>query len=296
MEHKPILETKALTRRYGKKVALDQLTFTVDTPGIWGLLGRNGAGKSTLLRIVTAQDFATEGEALVFGETPYENGKILKEICLIGDKPEYGSLRTIRDVLLVHRDIHPEWDADYAASLLERFELTDKLKVKALSRGMQTSLGLTCGLASCARFTIFDEPSLGLDAVMRERFYDMVLEDRQRRPERTIMLSTHLIEEVTRALMQVVMIDHGKLLLTGAAQEVTADAYTLKAAGEQTLEKLAGQTGAKLLRKETTVTGEATYYLRGPRPDSLPDGVDMAPINLQRLFVLLTDPAGGDKA
>ncbi|MEG0766278.1 MAG: ABC transporter ATP-binding protein [Clostridia bacterium] len=291
MNETPIVAVSNLTRRFGKKEALAGLSFEITGGAIVGLLGRNGAGKSTLLRILTAQDLQTKGDVRLFGEKPFENARVLSQICLISDKPDYGNLRTISDVLSTYAQLQPRWDASYALQTLERFELTRGLRLKGLSRGMQTALGLTCGMASRAPLTLFDEPSLGLDAVMRERFYDMVLEDYARVP-RTFLLSTHLIEEVTRVLQTVVMIDCGKLLLQGNAKALMAEAYTL--AGENA-QAVFAETGAQLLRTET-LEGVLTLSCRGARPACLPAGVTCTPLSLQRLFVLLTDPLqGGEK-
>lgn len=303
-----MIELQALTRRYGKSAALDRLTLHQAPSGIVGLLGRNGAGKSTLLRILTGQDRPTEGQAMVFGELPFDNAGVLPRMCLVPDRPQFGNLRTIKAVLEASAALYPNWNMEEACDLVYRFDLLDPSgrkdsgdlpaaqrfrqmrdkRVKALSRGMQTSLNLIVGLASHAPLTFFDEPSLGLDAVMRERFYDILLEYRHN-SQRCFVVSTHLIDEVARILDEVILIDRGRLLDQGTVSQLTENAYILTGASAAVPE------GAQCLGMER-IGDLVTLYCRGERPASLPKGVSLAPLNLQRLFVLLTDPAKGGKS
>lgn len=308
MQATSVIELQALTRRFGKSAALDQLSLLQASSGIIGLLGRNGAGKSTLLRILTGQDRPTEGQAKVFGEVPFDNASVLSRMCLVPDRPQFGNLRTIKAVLEASAGLYPYWNMGEACELVYRFDLLDASgrkdsgnlttaqrfsqmrdkRVKTLSRGMQTSLNLIVGLASHAPLTFFDEPSLGLDAVMRERFYDILLEYRQK-DKRCFVVSTHLIDEVARILDDVILIDRGKLLGQGTVPSLTGNAYILTGANAKVPE------GAQCLGTER-IGDVVTLYCRGPKPDTLPEGVTMGPLNLQRLFVLLTDPAKGGNA
>jgi len=284
-----VWEASRLTRLYGDKAALDGFSASVPAGGVAGLLGRNGAGKSTLLRILTGQDLPTGGTARVFGGNPFDNPGVLRRVCLVPDHPEFGALRTVKEALAVHAALYPGWDAEAAPRLLERFELKPKLRLKALSRGMQTALGLVIGLASGAPFTLFDEPSLGLDAVMRERFYDLLVEYKSRPGAdgqvRTFLISTHLIEEAARTLDWVVLIESGRFLADGTVASLTADAYLLFGADCPLPE------GASLLREEDNPQMGRVRTVRGPKPDPLPPGVFTQPVSLQRLFVLMTDPS-----
>src|SRR6185437_4426143 len=128
------------------------------------------------------------------------------------ESQKYPDTFRIIDVLAVAKTLYPDWDDAYAKSLIEDFRLPIKRKIKKLSRGMLSSVGIVVGLASRAPLTIFDEPYLGLDAVARVLFYDRLLEDYAEYP-RTVILSTHLIDEVSRLLEHVLVIDNGKLLL-----------------------------------------------------------------------------------
>ena len=286
------IQASGLSRRFGKTQALDALSFSMEGQQIIGLLGRNGAGKSTLLRILSAQLKADAGEVSMFGKG-VTSAAALRDFCLIGDDPDFGKLVKIKELFFVCEGLFPNWDADYAARLVERFELPMKKKIKGFSRGMQTALLLTVGLASRARLTMFDEPSLGLDAVMRERFYDQLLEERRNHPERTFVVSTHLIDEVARALDSAVMIDAGRLLCEGSIQSLTSLYISVSGAADAVQEL----TQPFTVLKEEEMAGSLVRHIRlGTAEDAeaikADSRVQSAPMSLQRLFVFLTEEKG----
>ena len=283
------IRVEGLTRFFGKTKALNELSFAVEEGQIIGLLGRNGAGKSTLLRILSAQLRPGAGEAEVFG-AKVTSVAALGDLCMIGDSPDFGQLKNIKELFAVCQGLFPEWDADYAAQLVERFELPMKKKLKGFSRGMQTAMLLTVGLASGARLTVFDEPSLGLDAVMRERFYDQLLEERRRHPGRTFMVSTHLIDEVCRTLDYAVMIDAGRLLCEGSTEELTALYMSISGATEAVREATQGFD----VLKEEELAGSLVRHVRMKQKSDAEamkadSRIRSAPMSLQRLFVFLTE-------
>lgn len=284
------LSVSGLTKRFGKTTALDGLTFSLAEGQIAGLLGRNGAGKSTLLRILSGQLKQSEGNVGLFGMPVFDNAAALGELCMIGDTPDFGKLKNREEFFGVCSSLFPGWSKDRAAWLAERFDLPEKKLLKGYSRGMQTALLLCAGLASGARLTVFDEPSLGLDAVMRERFYDLLVETRKNHPERTFLVSTHLIDEVARVLDSAVLIDHGKLLCEGDMQTLTEGYLSISGAPR---EVRAAAADADILREEE-LAGSLVLHLRLKRPEdrecilSAP-GIQGAPVSLQRLFVFLTE-------
>ena len=189
--------------------------------------------------------------------------------------------------------LFPHWDQSRAAELLSRFELPEKKRLKGFSRGMQTALLLSVGLASGAPLTVFDEPSLGLDAVIRERFYDLLWQETHSPDSasgRTFILSTHLIEEVARVLDSAVLIDSGRLLTQGTVAELT-ESY-LSVSGQPDAVRAATE-GLTVLREEE-MAGSLVRHLR---LNSLADrerltadpSIQTAPMSLQRLFVFLTE-------
>lgn len=283
----PAIRSCGLTKRFGRAVALDGLDFSVEAGQVVGLLGRNGAGKSTLLRIISGQIRQTAGKAELFGSTI--KTAALSRLCLIGDTPDFAGLKNAAEFLAVCRGLFPSWQQEQADRLIPLFGLSLKKALKGYSRGMQTALLLCAGLASGAELTVFDEPGLGLDAVMRERFYDAVLELHRREPERTFLISTHLIDEVARTLDYAVMIDSGRLLAQGAPEELTR--LYLCVSGEAS-EVRAATEGLADLRDEE-VAGSLVRYVRLRNPEDAErihncGHVQTGPVSLQRLFVFLT--------
>ena len=283
----PAIRVCGLTRRFGRAVALDELTFSVASGQVVGLLGRNGAGKSTLLRILSGQLRPTAGEAELLGAPvgPASLGRL----CLIGDTPDFGGLRNGKEFLKVCSGLFPGWQQERAERLTNLFGLPLKKPLKGYSRGMQTALLLCAGLSSGAELTVFDEPSLGLDAVMRERFYDAVVQAHREEPGRTFLLSTHLIDEVARTLDYAVMIDAGRLLAEGTAEELTKLYLCVSGAPEA----VRGKTEGLDVLKEEEVAGSLVRYLRLHTPQDaqrIREGgrVQVAPMGLQKLFVFLT--------
>ena len=284
----PALEVEALSHRFGKTQALDGLTFAIAPGRIVGLLGRNGAGKSTLLRIVSGQLKAKEGDAWLFGQRIYNNTAALSSLCMIGDTPDFGKLKNVKQLLHICDGLFPGWNRERAMQLVKLFELPFTRPLKGFSRGMQTAAMLTIGLASGSLLTVFDEPSLGLDAVMRERFYDLLLEEKQRNPERTFILSTHLIDEVARTLDGAVMIDKGRLLCQAELSEFGRIYMSVSGAPEVVRQETEGMT----ILKEESIAGSLVRHLRlnnaGEGERLMQEGkVQIAPMNLQRLFVFL---------
>ena len=284
----PAVRACGLTRRFGRAVALDGLDFSVAAGQVVGLLGRNGAGKSMLLRIVSGQLRQTGGEAELMGAPV--GMETLGRLCLIGDTPDFGGLRNAAEFLAVCRCLFPSWQEEQAGRLMTLFGLPLKKPLRGYSRGMQTALLLCAGLASGAELTIFDEPSLGLDAVMRERFYDEVVAAHRREPERTFLISTHLIDEVARTLDYAVMIDGGRLLAQGSPEEMTRLYLCVSGSAE---EVGAATAGLAVLREEE-VAGTLVRYTRLNAPEDAEriracGRVQTAPVSLQRLFVLLTE-------
>jgi ABC-2 type transport system ATP-binding protein len=217
----PAIEVSGLTRRFRHGVvALDDVTLSIRRDTIVGLLGRNGAGKTTLMSLLTGQDFPSAGRISVLGGNPLENEAILGQLCFIRESQQYPNNFHLRHVLAAGRGFYPCWDQDLAEDLVERFGLPLRREVNRLSRGMRSSVGILVGLASRAPVTFFDEPYLGLDASARAQFYDLLLAEYAEHP-RTIVLSTHLIDEVAGLLEDVIVLDGGQVALSGSAEELS---------------------------------------------------------------------------
>lgn len=284
-----VVELTRLTKSYGDVKAVHNVSFSMDEGKIYGLLGRNGAGKTTIMHMITAQLFATSGELKVFGEIPYENNRVLSQICFIKESQKYPDVYRIIDVLNISASFFPNWDHAYALSLAEEFRLPLKRRMKKLSRGMLSSVGIIIGLASRAPLTIFDEPYLGLDAVARSLFYDRLIEDYSLHP-RTVILSSHLIDEVSSILEHVMVIDNGTLIIDEDAEALRGRAFTL-AGPKAVVESFTA--GKEVIHREpfgnlvtATVMGQ---WDAGERKQAEALGLELAPVSLQQLIVYLTN-------
>lgn len=288
-----IVEIKGLTKTYGKVNAVDNVSFTLEEGKIYGLLGRNGAGKTTIMHMITAQLFRTGGELTVFGEDPFENDRVLSQICFIKESQKYPENFRVIDVLNVSPLFFPNWDKELADSLVQDFQLPLKRRVKKLSRGMLSSVGIIVGLASRAPLTVFDEPYLGLDAIARNLFYNRLLEDYAEHP-RTIVLSTHLIDEVSRLLEHVLVIDQGKLIMNEEADRLRGKASTVAGTAAQVEAFLAGK---NVIHREpfagllsATIIGHLTAQ---DREQAAARGLEISPVSLQQMVVHMTNGQKG---
>lgn len=281
------VEVRDLSVRYGRSTALEGVSLRLEPGVIYGLLGRNGAGKTSLLSTIAAFQRASSGTVLVDGEDPYENARVMAGTCLVregGDFPE----ERVKGVLDFAARLRPLWDAELAARLVDRFELPLDKKVTQLSRGKRSALGVVVGLASRAPLTMFDEAYLGLDAPSRYAFYEALLEDYAEHP-RTIVLSSHLIEEVERLFERVIILDKGAVLLEEEAESLRSRGRTVTGPQEVVEDFVAGmrvvgraQLGRTL---QATVVGDLPP---GAEQRAVEAGLELGSVPLQDLFVHLT--------
>ncbi len=221
----PVISVHSLSRRFRGHLALDDVSFDIEGPSITGLLGRNGAGKSTLMRILAAQEHQTSGKVRILGGPVWEHGAILRGIVLVREDQQYPDMKVGR-IVQAASWFHPNWCDDLAAEMLREFELPLQRPVKKLSRGMRSALGIVIGIAARAEVTLLDEPYAGLDAVARRMFYDRLLGDFAVHP-RTVVLSTHLIDEAADLMEHVLLVDHGRIIVDAPADDIRGGAVTV---------------------------------------------------------------------
>lgn len=283
-----IIQISGVSRRYGDVTAVADIDLVFERNKIYGLLGRNGAGKTTLMQLLTGQDFPSSGQVRIFGENPAENPAVLQNLCFIKESQRYPDSFHARHVLAAAPWFYPNWDEDYAQSLVKDFKLPMKRAIKKMSRGQQSALGVILGLASRAPITFFDEPYLGLDPVARQLFYDRLLEDYAEYP-RTVILSTHLIDEVSNLLEHVVVINEGEIIINAPAEEVrgtaTAVAGKVSAAEEFTA-------GREILHRQQ-LGGLVSITVQGKlsaeeKAQAQAAGLELSPVSLQQLIVHAT--------
>ncbi|MGY5764177.1 ATP-binding cassette domain-containing protein [Brachybacterium sp. DNPG3] len=290
-----IIETRSLTKRYRDVAAIDDVDLDLAEDVVHGLLGRNGAGKTTLMKLLTAQVFATSGSIRVLGEEPRENAAVLSRTCFIQESQKYPDGFRARDVLRIAEGVYPFWDAAFAADLAADFRLPSTRAISKLSRGQLSAVGIIIGLASRAPLTFFDEPYLGLDAVARRLFFDRLLADYGEHP-RTVLLSTHHIDEAANLLEHVTLLDEGKVLLQGGTDELRSAAVEISGRTEDVDAFLTGREvlhrariGA--LSTATVEVGADGGVVRAARAA----GLETGPVSLQDYIVHRTTAAAASE-
>lgn len=277
------IDIRSLSRVFGQVKALEDITLSAPEGSICGLLGRNGAGKTTIMSILAGQDRPSSGTVEVFGQDPFENKALLSQTSFIRDNQRYPDGYRLHHVLRIAPDFAPNWSSDVAAELVEGFRIPDRTPIKKFSRGQLSSVAVVLALASRAPLTLLDEPYLGLDVTARAFFHNMLLRDFAEHP-RTVMLSTHLIEESEALFDRVLIVDRGRVYVDCASEETSTLAFTVSGPA-QVVEELVG--GRTLLAshavgglRSVTVGGTADAGL-GFRAHTL--GAAVSPATLQQL-------------
>jgi len=288
-----VIEARALTKRYRSVTALDAVSFDIEADTIYAVLGRNGAGKTTAMSLMTAQNLPSAGTVRVFGEDPYENARVLSRMCFVREGQKYPDDATARHALRAARLFFPRWDQDFADRLVEDFRLPLKRTIKKLSRGQLSAVGVIIGLASRAEITFFDEPYLGLDAVARQLFYDHLLADYAEHP-RTVLLSSHLIDEIADLVERVLVIEEGRILLDATTDETRGLATSIVGDAEAVASVVAGR---EVIHRESLGRVTAATFLGALSPTERRQvaeaGLDLAPVSLQQLVVRLSQHEAG---
>ncbi len=240
----PIIEIEHLTRTFRKKAALDDVSLSVPPSCVFGLLGENGAGKSTLIKHILGTLKAKSGSVRVFGENPVENAEsVLARIGYLSEDREMPTWMRVHEVMRYTQAFFPKWDEHFASELLETFRLDRDAKVKTLSRGEKAQLGLLAALAHRPELLLLDEPSSGLDAIVRRDILGAIV--RTVADEgRTVFFSSHLLEEVERVSDYVAMISGGKLVLCDKLDHIKETHHRLIVHFEDTHSKAPSINGA----------------------------------------------------
>ncbi len=215
----PAIVARGLRKTYGKTVALDGLDLQVEEGSILGLIGRNGAGKTTALEAMLGL-ISYEGELSVLGRDPWaDRAGLMRDVAFVADVAVLPRWIRVSQALDYMAGVHPRFDRRRAASLLAKTAIRGDRKVSELSKGMVTQLHLALVMAIDARLLVLDEPTLGLDLLFRKQFYDSLLADYYER-SRTVVVSTHDVDEVQNILTEIAFIESGRILFRGSAEEV----------------------------------------------------------------------------
>ena len=277
-----------ITKVYGGREVLKDVSLTLEPGKIYGLIGRNGAGKTTLLSILTAQNPATKGTVSLDGEPVWENRKVLEKLCFsrelnVGAESGIASIK-VKEYLRIAATYYAAWDKEMEKRLVTLFELDVKKKLGKLSKGMLSMVTIIVAMCSKAPYTILDEPVAGLDVVAREQFYKLLLEEYST-SGRTFLISTHIIEEAADVLEEVIILHEGKILLVEETQELLERVRYVSGKAEEVDAAVAG---LETNHPETLGRSKGvTVFLKpGQKVDESRD-VSVQMVNLQKAFVAL---------
>ncbi len=274
-----------ISKSFGPVKALDRVSLTFGENKIYGLLGRNGAGKSTLLNIISNRIFADSGTVTVDGQPAAENDRAQSQMYLMSEATCYPESMRVKEAFRWTKNFYPRFDGDFAVSLADRFELKLNAKVKGLSTGYASIFKLVTALCVNTPYLLLDEPVLGLDANHRELFYKVLLQKYAENPF-TVVLSTHLIEEAAGFIEDVAILRQGELLRACPREELLGNVYTVSGTAAQVQEYLKEK---KVLGTDS-IGGLVSAYVEGrPQRESAPAGLEFGPMDLQKLFILMTN-------
>jgi ABC-2 type transport system ATP-binding protein len=215
-----IVDVTDLSRSFGAKRALDGVSFRATAGQVYGLVGANGAGKTTLLKHLLGLLRPATGSVRVFGLDPVRDPvTVLRRVGYLSEERDLPEWMRVDELMDYTRAFHPTWDASYARQLLESFALDPSKKVKELSKGMRAQAGLVAAVAYRPELLILDEPSSGLDAVVRRDILDAIVRT-VADDGRTVIFSSHLLDEVERMSDHVTLMHHGRVTFSGALDDV----------------------------------------------------------------------------
>lgn len=278
------INVENITKMFGKKHALDDVSFTLNEPKIYGLLGRNGAGKTTFMDILAGHQLPSNGNITVNGKDPFDERDILKNICLIKEGDNFQKDMTVKQILKSYQYFYPNWDQDLANELVKEYQLPLKKRIKTFSKGMVSAVGVIVGLASKAPITIFDEPYIGLDAAARKKFYDILLEEFELEP-RTVIFSTHLIDEVSLLFEEVLILQDGKLILQEETEKLRNEACAVTGEIDEVKDFILD----KQVIKTKQLANMMTAYIYGNKQEAEKSSLQVEGIPIQDLMIYLTE-------
>ncbi len=256
----PIIDIRRVTRQFGTKTALDDVSLSVPRGGVFGLIGGNGAGKTTLIKHVLGLLRPQSGTVQVLGLDPIENPVgTLGRIGYLSEDRDLPNWMRVCELMRYTRAFYPNWDAAYAEELREAFDLDPHARVKNLSRGQRARAGLLVALAHRPELLVLDEPSSGLDPVVRRDILGAIIRTIAEEG-RTVLFSSHLLDEVERVADRVSIIHQGRILLTSSMDEIRDTHHRMTLRFSQELDRAPAFVGALSHEGQGT---EWTYICNG---------------------------------
>ncbi len=286
------IQVNNITKYYNNNCVLNDVSLTFESNKIYGLLGRNGVGKTTLLNMITNRVFPTEGQILIGDEDVSLSQAALEKVYYMTEKNLYPEGMTIDKIFRWTREFYKDFDYEYAMNLSQQFGLDTNKKIKSLSTGFKTIAKLITTLASNAEIMIFDEPILGLDANHRDLFYKNILASYIENPK-TIILSTHIIEEIADLLERVVIINDETILMNDSVENLLNNAYRVSGFSDDVERFIENRQVINIdtmaSYKSAAIKGSLTEQEQN-RIKEL--NLEISKVELQKLFIYLTQAGG----
>ena len=274
-----LIEARDLTKRYGSHVALDRANLTIEAGKIVGLIGPNGAGKTSALRAILGLT-SYEGQLTVLGREPFrDRTALMGEACFIADVAVLPNWLRVDQAIDFVAGVHPRFRRDRAVQFLARTQIAGKRKMRELSKGMKTQVHLALTMAIDAKLLVLDEPTLGLDILARRAFYDALVNDYMDET-RTIVITTHQVEEVENLLTDVIFIDKGRIVLDCSLEDIAARF----AAVSVTSDKMEAARAARPFY-ERHILGKSVLYYENPDLSTLAALGELHTPSVSDLFV-----------
>jgi ABC-2 type transport system ATP-binding protein len=274
-----LIEARDLTKKYGKHTALDRASFSVQPGRIVGLIGPNGAGKTSALRAILGLT-TYEGQLSVLGHEPFrERTALMHDACFIADVAVLPGWLQVDQAIDFVAGVHPRFRRDRATALLAKTDITGKRRMRELSKGMKTQVHLALTMAIDAKLLVLDEPTLGLDILARRAFYDALVNDYMDET-RTILITTHQVEEIENLLTDVLFIEKGRIVLDCSLEDIAARYAAVEVAADQL-------DAARTERPfyERRMLGKAVLYFERPDHEKLAAFGDIHTPTVADLFV-----------
>lgn len=282
------MEIKNVTKSYKEVKALDDVSISFTFGKIYGFLGRNGAGKSTLINVIANRIFADQGEVLIDGIPAKENMGIQEKLFCMSERDLYDRDLKVKDHFKWTNRFYDGFDLNKALEYAKKFHLDTNKRFKALSKGYQSIFKLIIALCLDVPYVIFDEPVLGLDANHRELFYHLLLKEFEEN-ERTLIIATHLIEEVSNIIEEVVLIDNGKILLQESVESLLDRGYSVSGLAKEVDHYCEGR---NVIGYDELGALKIAYILGEKTALPVGSNLQIASMNLQKLFVKMTEKGG----
>lgn len=282
------IEVKNVSKTYKDTKALSNINIYLEENKIYGLLGRNGAGKTTLLNVINNRVYADEGTVTLNGDILTENDEALNHLYFTSEKLLFPEGMKVKKIFRWTKEFHPEFDMDYALRIAKLFGLPLNKKSSTLSTGYKSILKNVIALSINTPYIFLDEPVLGLDANHRELFYKLLIEKYSENPF-TIVISTHLIEEVSNIIEDVIIIKNGKIIEKGSCEDLLKRGYAISGTAASVDNYIRNNMINGKVIGEDSIGNLKSVYILGRPKETLPENLEVSALDLQKLFIQLTN-------